>query len=96
MENSKMKPRKVPVRQCAGCMEHFPKKELIRLVRTPEGEVVLDLVGKRSGRGTYICKNLACFRKARKTRKFERELGCTISEEVYGALEAQLLAESNE
>lgn len=85
-----MKPRRIPVRQCAGCMEHFPKKELIRLVRTPEGEVVLDLVGKKSGRGVYICKNASCFKKARKTRKFERELECKISDEVYDAIEKQL------
>lgn len=92
MERSDQKTRKVPIRQCAGCAEHFPKKQLIRVVRTPEGAVELDLVGKKNGRGVYLCKRAACFKKARKTRKLERELECPISDAVYDAIEAQIAA----
>lgn len=92
MENSNLKKRKVPVRQCAGCAEHFPKKQLIRVVRTPEGAVELDLVGKKNGRGVYLCKKASCFKKARKTRRLERELECPISDAVYDAIEEQIAA----
>ena len=82
--------RKQPMRRCTGCGEHFPKKELIRVVRTPEGEIVLDGVGKMSGRGAYICKNVACLKKARKARRLESSLECSIPEEVYNKLEEEL------
>ena len=82
--------RKQPMRRCTGCGEHFPKKELIRVVRTPEGEIVLDEVGKRSGRGAYICKSAACFKKARKARRLEASLECSIPDEVYNRLEEEL------
>ena len=62
------KKRKIPERQCLGCNEHKPKLELIRVVRSPEGEISLDLTGKRSGRGAYICHSLSCFKKARKSQ----------------------------
>ncbi len=94
MEKKQQKGKKVPIRQCAGCGEHFPKKELIRIVRCPDGRVELDLVGKKSGRGVYLCKSAACFKKARKTRKIERELECPISEEIYDSIEQTLEAES--
>ena len=87
MENNKNKVKKVPIRQCSGCGEHFPKKELIRVVRTPDGEIKLDFVGKVSGRGVYLCPKATCFKKARKTRKIERELECPISEELYDSIE---------
>ena len=90
MEKKQQKLRKIPIRQCAGCGEHFPKKELIRIVRSPEGDVSLDFVGKKSGRGVYLCKSRACFKKARKTRKIERELECPISEELYDEIEKAL------
>ena len=61
------KQRKVPERQCLGCNEHKPKRELLRVVRTPEGEIVLDFTGKRSGRGAYICRDVKCLKKARKS-----------------------------
>lgn len=93
MENKQQKVRKVPIRQCAGCGEHFPKKELIRVVRCPDGEVVIDFVGKKSGRGVYICKKDSCFKKARKTRKLERELDCSISAEIYDRIECALAEE---
>ena len=82
--------RKQPMRRCTGCGEHFPKKELIRVVRTPEGEIVLDEVGKRSGRGAYICKSAACLKKARKARRLEASLECSIPDEVYNRLEEEL------
>ena len=75
------------MRQCLGCNVHKPKKELIRVVRTPEGETVLDLVGKRSGRGAYICPEKSCFVKARKSKRIENVLECKISEEVYDEME---------
>lgn len=82
--------RKQPVRKCTGCGEHFPKNELIRVVRTPEGEIVLDAVGKKSGRGAYICKSAACLKKARKARRLETSLECSIPDEVYGKMEEEL------
>lgn len=82
--------KKQPMRKCTGCAEHFPKKELIRVLRTPEGEIVLDLIGKKSGRGAYICRNTACLKKARKAKRLEASLECSIPEEVYNRLEEEL------
>ena len=82
--------KKIPTRRCTGCGEHFPKNTLIRVLRTPEGEVLLDLTGKRSGRGAYICKSAACLKKARKSRRIETSLGCAISEELYEKMEEEL------
>ena len=87
-----MKPRKIPMRQCLGCNEHKPKAELIRVVRSPEGEVSLDLSGKKSGRGAYVCRDLKCLKKVRKTGRVAHALACEISPEVYDKLEAQLMA----
>ena len=84
------KVKKIPMRQCLGCNEHKPKGELMRVVRTPEGETVLDFTGKKSGRGAYVCKSLSCLRKARKSRRFERSLDCTITEEVYDRMESEI------
>ena len=83
-----MAERKVPVRQCVACREHRPKKELLRVVRQPDGAVTLDGKGKVSGRGAYICPVKACFAKARKSRALERHLGAPIAPEVFDALEA--------
>lgn len=82
--------RKIPVRMCSGCSEHKPKKELVRVVRTPEGEVLLDLTGKKSGRGAYVCPNADCLKKARKARRIERALACAIPDEVYERMEKEL------
>ena len=82
--------RKVPTRRCTGCGEHFPKNTLIRVLRTPEGEILLDLTGKKSGRGAYICKNATCLKKARKSRRIETSLECSISEELYEKMEEEL------
>ena len=82
--------RKIPTRRCTGCGEHFPKNTLIRVLRTPEGEVVLDLTGKKSGRGAYICKSAQCLKKARKSRRLETSLECPISNEIYEKMEEEL------
>ena len=69
MDNKMQKIKKIPMRQCLGCNEHKPKKELIRVVRSPEGEISLDFNGKKSGRGAYICPSEICFKKARKSNR---------------------------
>lgn len=92
MEQQKIK--KVPERQCLGCNEHKPKRELLRVVRSPEGVVSLDFTGKKNGRGAYICRDIKCLKKARKSRRLDHNLGCEIPETVYDAMEAELLADS--
>ena len=84
------KKRKTPERQCLGCNEHRPKSELLRVVRTPEAEVVLDFTGKKSGRGAYICRNVSCLKKARRSKRIDRSLDVTIPEEVYDRMEREL------
>lgn len=85
-----MKTKKIPMRMCLGCGEMKPKRELIRVVKSKEGEISLDLTGKKSGRGAYICKSVECFEKARKARKFERSFSCMISEDIYNSMEGEL------
>ena len=86
------KKKKMPERQCMGCNERFPKNALLRVVRDPEGNVSLDFTGKKSGRGAYICKNVACLKKAQKTKRLSRVLECEIPDEVFAAMEEQLHA----
>ena len=74
--------KKVPMRMCVACREMKPKKELIRVVRTPEGEIVADETGRKNGRGAYLCRAEACFNKAVKTRALERALEHPLSEEA--------------
>ena len=81
-----MKPKKIPMRMCVGCREMKPKKELIRVVRSPEGEVSMDPVGKKPGRGAYVCRNEACLKWAIKQRQLERQLEVQLTEEVSAAL----------
>ncbi len=85
-----VKVKKKPERRCVGCSEHKLKSELIRIVRTPEGEVKLDFTGKASGRGVYICKSVECFKKARKTKAAQRALEIEIPESVYEKIEGEL------
>lgn len=87
------KAKKIPMRQCLGCNEHKPKRELIRVVRTPGGEVVADVTGKQNGRGAYICPRSTCLRKAQKSKRLERALDCTIPEEIYDSIALSLAAE---
>ena len=84
------KVRKIPQRQCVGCRTMKDKKELIRIVKTPEGQIVADATGKKSGRGAYICQNPECLKRARKARALERAFDTAIPAEVYDALEAQM------
>lgn len=85
-----MKPKKIPMRMCLGCNEMKPKKELIRVVKSPEGEISLDFTGKKSGRGAYICRSTECFGKARKARRFEKAFSCRIDESIYGVMADEL------
>ena len=92
--------KKIPMRKCVGCQEMKEKKSLIRVVKTAEGDIILDDTGKKNGRGAYICKSLECFKKAKKTKALERSLGVSVSEQkqfvflyrtaahkhIYGAL----------
>ena len=82
--------KKVPLRKCLGCDEMIGKKGLLRIVRSKEGEISLDLTGKKSGRGAYICRDLQCFEKARKRKAFERSLKCRIPDEVYDRLQREI------
>ena len=82
-----MKPKKVPMRMCVGCREMKPKRELIRVVRSPEGEVSLDPVGKKPGRGAYVCRSAECLKRAIKQRQLERQLEVQLTEEVAAALQ---------
>ncbi|HEZ7989528.1 MAG TPA: YlxR family protein [Ruminococcus sp.] len=85
-----MKPKKIPMRMCLGCNEMKPKKELIRVVKSPEGEISLDFTGKKSGRGAYICRSVECFNKARKGRRLEKAFSCKIDAGVYDAMAEEL------
>ena len=85
-----MKQRKIPMRKCLGCGEGFEKRELVRIVRSPEGEISLDLTGKKAGRGAYICKKASCLKKARKAKRIENAFECSVPEEVYDEMEREL------
>ena len=82
--------KKIPMRQCLGCREMKPKKELIRVVRSPEGEISLDFKGKASGRGAYVCVDPRCLKKAIKARALERAFSAQIPQEIYERLESQM------
>ena len=82
--------KKIPLRMCTGCGEMKPKKELVRVVRSKEGEISLDLTGRKAGRDAYVCRSLDCLKKARKTRRIERSLDCQIPDEVYDAMEKEM------
>ena len=84
------KVRKIPMRQCMGCNEHKPKGELLRVVRSPEGTISLDTTGRASGRGAYLCRDVQCLRRARKSRRIENTLEWTIPEEVWDRMEEEL------
>lgn len=85
-----MKQRKIPLRKCTGCQEMKNKKELIRVVRSDEGEFSIDTTGKKSGRGAYICPNVECLEKARKSKGLERSFKSTVPPEVYEKLREEL------
>ncbi len=83
--------KKIPLRKCNGCGEMKPKKELIRVVRSPEGEISLDLNGRAAGRGAYLCPCIDCLRTARKAHRLERSFSCAIPEAIYDRMEQELM-----
>ncbi len=85
-----MKPKKIPMRMCVGCREMKPKRELIRVVRAPDGSVSMDPVGKKPGRGAYVCRNAACLQRAIKQHQLERQLEVQLTEEVAEQLQQEL------
>ena len=87
-----MRTKKVPLRKCMGCGEMKPKKELVRVVRSPEGEISLDLTGRKPGRGAYVCHRTECLKIARKARRLEKTFSCQIPAEVYDHMEEELAA----
>ena len=82
--------KKIPMRQCMGCRERKPKKELVRVVRSAQGELSVDLTGRKPGRGAYLCPKVDCMKKARKAKRLERALSCQIPDEVYQRLEEEI------
>ena len=91
-----MKPRKIPMRMCLGCGEMKAKKELIRIVKSPEGEISLDYTGKKTGRDAYISRSSQCLEKARKGRRLEKSFSCKIDESVYEVMSSELSAEQKD
>ncbi len=75
--------KKIPMRMCIGCGEMKPKKELIRVVKSPEGEISLDFTGKKAGRGAYLCRSQECLGSAQKSRRLEKSFSCRVQPEVY-------------
>lgn len=82
--------KKIPMRQCTGCGEMKSKKEMLRVLKTVEEEIVLDATGRKNGRGAYLCRSLDCLQRARKNRGLERSLKTAIPSEVYDSLEKEL------
>ena len=87
-----MKEKKVPMRMCVGCREMKPKKELLRVVRSPEGSLSVDATGRKPGRGAYVCRSAACLKKAIRQKQLERAFECALQDEVKEALMRELQA----
>ena len=85
-----MKPKKIPMRMCVGCREMKPKRELIRVVRAPDGSVSMDPMGKKPGRGAYVCRQEACLMRAIRQKQLERQLEVQLTPEVSEALRQEL------
>ena len=85
-----MMPKKIPMRMCLGCNEMKPKKELVRIVRSPEGEISVDLTGKKSGRGAYICRSGQCLAAAKKANRLAKAFECPVPPEVYDRLAEEI------
>ncbi|MGM9521233.1 MAG: RNase P modulator RnpM [Oscillospiraceae bacterium] len=83
-------PKKIPMRQCVGCREMKPKRELVRIVRSPEGEVSVDLTGRKPGRGAYICHDDGCLKKSIKSKALSRALEAEIPDELYETLRQEM------
>lgn len=91
-----MRPRKIPQRKCVACQEMMPKKELIRIVRSPQGDIQIDLTGKKPGRGAYLCGKVGCFKLAKKSKAFERALKSPVAPEIYDRLEQDFIKAEEE
>jgi len=91
-----LRPRKIPQRKCVACQRMMPKRELIRIVRTPQGEIEIDLTGKKAGRGAYLCGQASCFKLAKKTKAFERALKVPVEPAIYDRLEAEFIRVEDE
>ena len=85
-----MSVKKIPLRQCIGCGEMKSKKEIIRVIKTADGEILLDATGRKNGRGAYLCPSMECFKKAVKGRGLERSFKMAIPREVYETLEKEM------
>ena len=85
-----MQVKKQPMRKCTGCNEMKEKRELVRIVRDPEGMISVDLTGKKSGRGAYICKDERCLMKAQKAKRLERAFECEVPEDIYERLAREI------
>lgn len=85
-----MQKKKIPLRKCTGCGEMKPKKELVRVVKTPDDQVLMDLTGRINGRGAYICPNAQCLKIARKSKRIEKSFQMSIPDEVYDKMEEEL------
>jgi predicted RNA-binding protein YlxR (DUF448 family) len=85
-----LKQKKLPLRMCVACRKTKPKKELLRVVKNKENEISVDFIGKKPGRGAYLCKDISCLKKAEKGKMLERALNVTIGQEVYEVLKQQL------
>lgn len=88
-----MSAKKTPMRMCTGCRQMKPKQQLIRIVKTPDGEIKLDTTGRLNGRGAYICKSADCLKKAQKAGALSRAFETDVADEVYAAIERELLSE---
>jgi len=87
-----LKKKRVPQRMCLGCQEMKPKREMLRVVRTPENDIVVDPTGKKSGRGAYLCPQEDCITKAIKEKRLEKALECPISEDVLATLRRSIIS----
>jgi len=85
-----LKPKKIPQRMCLGCKEMKNKKDLFRIVRTPDGQIILDLTGKKSGRGAYLCRSEECIARACKEKRLEKALECQVPPEIYDEARTRL------
>jgi predicted RNA-binding protein YlxR (DUF448 family) len=88
--SSLVRVKKQPIRRCTGCGESKPKRELVRVVRSPEGEISIDKTGKKNGRGAYICPNPECLKKAKKAKRLDRSFEMQVPDEIYEQLEKEL------
>lgn len=91
-----MRQRKIPLRKCVACQEMMPKRELIRVVKTPEDEVMIDLKGRKSGRGAYLCGKVSCFKLAKKSKALDRALKSAVSADIYDQLEQDFIRVEDE